>query len=449
MKKHLKIISVVFSLALAVCTIQAVFFQALAADEDTTSAVVSGDVINFDANSAGWNNIKYCMCYIYEIGADAFFEWGVKNTRMTDDDGDGVWTYDLSKLSKSTSGSTSIESGKYYAVIFFADTGVMTADLLLTTDCFGDTAYVKDQNARQENTSDSNRQSYVAYWKTNTQWGVLKCVTSIGNVVGDQIPPTTSAYDMFVSFLKYALTNARAYLGKDDQTLIDDTAKALGLDQNLIPQAIKEAGVIVDWEEEIVRNPSYPVSIEVVYAPNTVEVYDFGKYDMSFWNDVVFLITYKDGYTEYFQSEFYDDGWAKELPKHYAGKPIPIIVPTELIGDTFDIEFCNYHALLEVNSIYVDDISNPELPTTDDMKYNEPISSPDEGTKPTTDEGAKSTIDEVATPDSKATDSNTKSTNDNAVVATGDFTVAAGVAVVMLIAAAVMVILNRRKSVLN
>lgn len=198
-------------------------------------------------------------------------------------------------------------------------------------------------------------------------------------------------------------------------------------------------------DDEFGLERSTPVSIEIVNAdesiPETIEVHSFGKYDMSFWNDVVFLITYKDGYTEYFQSEFYDDGWAKELPKHYAGKPIPIIVPTELIGDTFDIEFCNYHALLEVNSIYVDDISNPELPTTDDMKYNEAISSPDEG--------AKSTIDEVATPDSKATDSNTKSTNDNAVVATGDVAVAAGVAVVMLIAAAVMVILKRRKSVLN
>lgn len=223
--------------------------DSVGADEESSS-VSAGDVLNFDANSTGWKNFKYCMCYIYEIGADAFFDWGVKNTRMTDDDGDGVWTYDLSKLSKSTSGSTSIESGKYYAVIFSADTGVQTADLILTTDCFGDTAYVKDQNARQENTSDSNKQSYVAYWKTNTQWGVLKCVTSIGNVVGDQISPTSSAYDMFVSFLKDTLVNAREFSGKDDQTLLDDTAKALGVGQDLIPKAIEEAGVTVDWTAE-------------------------------------------------------------------------------------------------------------------------------------------------------------------------------------------------------
>lgn len=330
-------------------------------------------------------------------------------------------------------------------------------------------------------------------------------------------------------------------------------------------------------DDEFGLERSTPVSIEIVNAdesiPETIEVHSFGKYDMSFWNDVVFLITYEDGYTEYFQSEFDKDGRALSLLKHstsYEEFSVPeyisygsanflevrciskfqvceTTVPVNLVDapdravkyeltklpdkvfeaplftgeapdyDTerlfeiqencdvnnsvglnmkgaeitvtyangekevlkfdenkteFSYDFTTMYSfqmdggelLVEVQDtgdykaniwVFESDCGqpigsftarsvenpNPELPTTDDMKYNEAISSPDEG--------AKSTIDEVATPDSKATDSNTKSTNDNAVVATGDVAVAAGVAVVMLIAAAVMVILKRRKSVLN
>ena len=166
---------------------------------DSSSEVGSGNVINFDANSTGWKNFKYCMCYIYEYAGDAFKDWGVKATRMKDDDGDGVWTYDLDKA------GITLDSSKYYGVLFSNDVGMQTADLLLTTKCFGDTAYVKDQSQKYENTSDSNKSSNVAYWKSNTDCQPMKLVTSIGNIVGEQICPADSAYGMFVKFLKDTL----------------------------------------------------------------------------------------------------------------------------------------------------------------------------------------------------------------------------------------------------
>ena len=48
------------------------------------------------------------MSYIYEYTGDAFKDWGVKATRMKDDDGDGVWTYDLDKA------GITLDSSKYY-----------------------------------------------------------------------------------------------------------------------------------------------------------------------------------------------------------------------------------------------------------------------------------------------------------------------------------------------
>lgn len=212
--------------------------------DSESSSVGSGNVINFDASTTDWQNYKYCMCYIYEIGGDEFFGWGVKKTRMKDEDKDNVWTYDLDNA------GISLDSGKYYAVIFSNDVGMQTADLILTTDCYGDTAYIKDLSARYENTADSNKQSYVAYWKNNTQWKPHMAITSIGNIIGEQLAPSESAYSIFVSFLKDTLANAKEFSGKDDQTLIDDTAKALGIGQDLIPQAIEEAGVTVDWKAD-------------------------------------------------------------------------------------------------------------------------------------------------------------------------------------------------------
>lgn len=305
---------------------------------------------------------------------------------------------------------------------------------------------------------------------------------------------------------------------------------------------------------------SYPINVEIANAedsiPEAVVIHSFGDYDMSFWNDVVFRITYKDGYVEYFQSDFNFYGYAVDVPKHYAEQG-SVSVSTQAFGNAIEIEFCNYFTSLEVNtvnapdriikyeltklpdkvfdapyftgeipsyddlqecdaknsvaanmkgaeltltrangekeiltieddasvflyyfaaySVLIDnqyvtinvydygdynacitvedysftienlpsifftvksvDDSNPELPKTDHTMFVESVGTPDEG--------AKSTTDEVATPDS------TKSTNDNAVVATGDCTVAAGVAVVMIFAAAAMIILKRRKSTLN
>ena len=82
-----------------------------------------------------------------------------------------------------------------------------------------------------------------ARW-TNNSLGPRLQITSIGNVVGDTIPATTSAYGMLVRFLasqgKDGLTNA-INNGKEAQSTIDSVATALGLKKGDVEQAIKEA----------------------------------------------------------------------------------------------------------------------------------------------------------------------------------------------------------------
>lgn len=206
---------------------------------DTAAA----NTFNFDANSAGWNNFKKVFCHVWAYGGDSFYAWQAKGEACTDKDGDGIWTYDLDAK------SVSLEAGTLYAVIFSNENGMQTYNLLAGTDCIGDTAFC--DGTTYENPEDSSKTAQAAFWKGQdaTVYGPEKCVTSIGNVVGTCVPSTTSSQAMFEDFLLNKLENARTYSGKDDQTLLDDTAKALDLKQDDVETAIKNTAVSVDWDK--------------------------------------------------------------------------------------------------------------------------------------------------------------------------------------------------------
>ena len=93
--------------------------SALGADEsgselgaEAGDTVAAGNTLSFDANTAGWKNYKKVFCYIWEYGGSAFADFGAKETKCSDEDGDGVWTFDLSAA------GWNLQSGKEYGVIF-------------------------------------------------------------------------------------------------------------------------------------------------------------------------------------------------------------------------------------------------------------------------------------------------------------------------------------------
>ena len=205
----------------------------------------SANVLNFDPSNSGWNNYKYIACHIWVYGGDSFYAWASKSERATDSDGDGIWTYDLDAKGVVLDGST------LYACIFYTDTGAQYHNLLIDASVIGDTAYCKDPELKYENPEDSNKTSVAAFWQNQdeTVYGPELGITSIGNVVGTCVPYTTSSQAMFEQFLTEKLENARTYSGKDDQTLLDDTAKALGLKQDDVEAAIKNTGASVAWDK--------------------------------------------------------------------------------------------------------------------------------------------------------------------------------------------------------
>lgn len=214
------------------------------ADGDVASQGADGDVastgastIKYDNSVTKWAGPVQFYVYCPEDDTKPFGEWGSKKLNGTDEGGD-IWSYDASAL----------ESGKQYCIIFADKTsGDQTYDLMMDTSCFGDTGKATGKDI--ENPVDSNKTAKEAKWASSSLGPRLQ-VTSIGNVVGETCPSFTSKYDMLVKFLKETLDNARKYSGKDDQTLLDDTAKALGIGKSDVEKAITEAGVTTEWSKD-------------------------------------------------------------------------------------------------------------------------------------------------------------------------------------------------------
>lgn len=210
---------------------------------ESGSASTGAGILKFDNSGTNWAGPIQFYVYCPEDETKPLGSWGSKKLNGTDEGG-GIWSYDASAL----------ESGKEYCIIFYDSASTaQTYDLMLTTDCFGDTA--KATGNEIENPVDSNKKAKEAKW-TNSSLGPRLQITSIGNVVGETCPSYTSKYDMFVSFLKDTLDNARKFSGKKDQELIDGTAKALGIGTNDIEAAIKEAGVTTEWSKDSSSQPA-------------------------------------------------------------------------------------------------------------------------------------------------------------------------------------------------
>lgn len=224
-----------FCLTLVAVMLLSVFAFSFSAAEVNDKAVTGADVIKFDNSITKWTGpVQF---YIYDPEGEELIPWGSKRLNGTDE-GNNIWSKDLSDYG--------LESGKQYCIIFCdASTGAQTYDLVFDASCFGDTAVTT--NNLVENPVDSNKNAGEAVWKNSTLGPRLQ-VTSIGNVVGQTCLASETPYDLFVGFLENTFENARVYSGKDDQTLIDDTAGALGLSKNDVEAALSEAGAYTNWD---------------------------------------------------------------------------------------------------------------------------------------------------------------------------------------------------------
>ena len=135
------------------------------------------------------------------------------------DEGDGIYSFDFANRGIELTGDHG------YFCIFAAGTtwSLQTSDLLISPECFGHTASCTGKLV--ENNVDSEKKSYYVVWDNGvdrSKYAPPLTITSIGNVVGEALPPLTTKLDLLCNFLLYNLDNAREYSGKSDQQLLDE-----------------------------------------------------------------------------------------------------------------------------------------------------------------------------------------------------------------------------------
>lgn len=220
-----------------------VISKAIASDKSNISETSEGQVIYFDLSSTPWKDFETVYCHVWACdGTGEWPTWESKAEKCDYDEVTKIASYDLSKT------GNQIESGAKYACIFSDDNGSQTYNLVFGEECIGDTVVCTDKI--YENPTDSPKYTIEALWKNkdNTKFGPELIITSIGNVIGTCCPSNNSRYDIFVSFLKDTLDNARSFSGKNDQKLIDDIIKDLPLSDSDTSKVIAESGIIVDWK---------------------------------------------------------------------------------------------------------------------------------------------------------------------------------------------------------
>ena len=160
--------------------------------------------------------------------------------------GNGFWGFDFDAK------GIELDPSKQYGIIFTADWGVQTCDIIFDTSIMGDTAYCTGDLV--ENSVDSNKRSYDVRWKNADpeKYAPPVCITAIGNIIGNAYWAGTTPYDMLVNFIKSdgadGLNNALKYNGKTAQQTLDDISDRWGLSSDDVEKAIRESGKTVDWD---------------------------------------------------------------------------------------------------------------------------------------------------------------------------------------------------------
>lgn len=163
---------------------------------DASSEVAAGDVIKFDINKAGWNNVKNVYCHVWKAdGTGTWPAWQSKKELCKYDSSSGIATYDLSK----TGNTISKSDGKIYCVIFSANTGMQTYNAIMSGSCIGDTLVCTGNQI--ENPEDSEKKASEAKWQNNSDCGPERKITSTGKIVGSAFPEGETDVTMMATYL--------------------------------------------------------------------------------------------------------------------------------------------------------------------------------------------------------------------------------------------------------
>jgi len=192
-----KIMSMILSIAMVLSVAVVGISGTYAAEvSDKTSEVGAGNNIYFNVKKSGWSNVKTVYCHIWRAdGTGDWPDWQTKKEKCKYDSSTGIATYDLSKTGHNIKKS----DGKLYCVIFSANTGMQTYNVIMSGNCIGDTLYCTGNLL--ENPEDSEKRANEAVWAKTKDCGPEKKITSSGNVIGTTLSEGDTDASMLACFL--------------------------------------------------------------------------------------------------------------------------------------------------------------------------------------------------------------------------------------------------------
>ena len=152
--------------------------------------------IKFDVKKSGWENVKNIYCHVWAAdGTGVWPMWQRRSEKCVYDSDTGIAAYDLSK----TGNTISASDGKRYCVIFSANTGVQTYNVVMDGNCIGDTLYCTGN--KLENPDDSEKVALEAVWTENKDCGPEKRITTTGNVIGTTLTEGVTDETLLAQYL--------------------------------------------------------------------------------------------------------------------------------------------------------------------------------------------------------------------------------------------------------
>ncbi len=153
----------------------------------SASAATAGGTISVDLPETWAKSATAVYCHIWQNGGDSLYAWQAKDSKMEQVD-DDTYSYE-------------IPAGKELNMIIIStSTGMQTYDLTFGDPCMGDTILIDTDNPI-ENPVDSEKSTAKATWKNNSaNYGPHLAVTSVGNIVGEQLAEGESAEDLVAAF---------------------------------------------------------------------------------------------------------------------------------------------------------------------------------------------------------------------------------------------------------
>ena len=236
----------------------------------TDPAVLDPNKLYFDTDGTGWEMGTKNKVAFHIFGGDLEngLQWGASKSIGDATEGQpGVFEVDPANGKQ----GYTLNPGVQYKIIFVRTDGrnwkEQTYDLLFTTDCLGHVAYC--DGTEYENPVDSSKKTLAAFWydMDASEYGPVKQISSIGNVVGTCLAEGTTDESLFTDFLTVvdSTTNKTKYENayqfvvepgtKTDQKLIDDIGTDLGLTKQQVFDAFYNNNVETTWDYTVSTLP--------------------------------------------------------------------------------------------------------------------------------------------------------------------------------------------------